>query len=87
MAPAPGKTFEVDRALSCQLTGPTDFVFQLHALQGMDQRVLSESLVVAPPLPVHVFADPTVLHRFARVHAEAGSFQLRYLARVQRTPD
>ena len=87
VAPAPGKTFEVDCALSYQVTGPTDFVFQIHALQGMDQQVLSESLVIIPPLPVHVFADPTVLHRFARVHAEAGSFELRYLARVHRTPD
>ena len=86
-AQAPGKTFEVDCALSYQVTGPTDFVFQIHALQGMDQQVLSESLVITPPLPVHVFADPTVLHRFARVHAEAGSFELRYRAHVQRTPD
>ena len=87
LAPAPGNTFEVDCALSYQVTGPTDFLFQIHALHGMDQQVLSESLVIDPPLPVHVFADPTVQHRFARVHAEAGSLELRYMARVQRTPD
>lgn len=87
VAQAPGNTFDVDCALSYQVSGPTDFVFQIHALQGMDQQVLSESLVITPPLPVHVFADPTVLHRFARVHVEAGSFELRYRARVQRAPD
>jgi transglutaminase-like putative cysteine protease len=86
-ANAPGKTFDIDCALSYQVSGPSDFVFQIHALQGMDQQVLSESLVITPPLPVHVFADPTVHHRFARLHADAGSFELRYLARVHRTPE
>ena len=81
-----GKTFDVDCALSYQVNGPTDFLFQIHALQAMDQHVLSESLVVTPELPVHVYADPTVHHRFARLHAEAGIVELRYRARVQRAP-
>ena len=90
-APSPGapgaSTFDIDCALSYQVNGPTDFLFQIHALNAMDQQVLSESLVISPPLPVHVFADPTVHHRFLRVHADAGRVELRYLARVQRTLD
>jgi len=85
-APA-GRTFDVDCLLSYQVNGPTDFLFQIHALQGMDQQVLNESLVITPPLPVHVFADPTMNHRFLRLHADAGLCELRYTARVQRTPD
>ncbi len=85
---APGaRIFEVDSLLSYQVNGPTDFLFQIHALQGMDQQVLNESLVITPPLPVHVYADPTVNHRFARVHADAGFYEFRYMARVLRTPD
>lgn len=85
--PATGRHFEVDSLLAYQVNGPTDFLFQIHALQGMDQQVLSESLVITPPLPVHVYADPTVNHRFARVHAEAGHYEFRYQARVLRAPE
>jgi transglutaminase-like putative cysteine protease len=85
-APA-GRAFDVDSLLTYQVNGPTDFLFQIHALHGMDQQVLNEALVITPPLPVHVYADPTVNHRFARVHADAGYFEFRYTARVLRTPD
>ena len=80
------RLFEIDCTLNYELGGPTDFLFQVHALRGMDQRVLGESLETTPPLSVHVYEDPTVRHRFARVHAPAGPFSLRYQARVARTP-
>ena len=88
IAPLPtmSKTFDIDCLLSYDIAGPTDFLFQIHALRGMDQEVLSESLVVSPNLPQHIFADPTVHHRFLRLHAEAGPLQLHYTARVRRTP-
>ena len=76
--------FDIDLALSYQLSGPADFVFQIHALQGMDQQVLSESLVVDPPVPLRVFADPNLGHRFLRLQAGAGPLTLRYQAVVQR---
>ncbi|MEP6875333.1 MAG: transglutaminase family protein [Burkholderiales bacterium] len=84
--PQPSKTFDVDCTLSYDVAGPTDFLFQIHALRGMDQEVLSESLQITPALQQHVYADPTLHHRFLRLHAEAGSLQLRYTARVSRTP-
>jgi transglutaminase-like putative cysteine protease len=79
--------FDVDCVLSYQVAGPTDFVFQIQALDGMDQKVLGESLEVRPTLPTRSYADPTVRHRFLRVHAEAGPLELRYRARVQRSPE
>ena len=81
-----GKTFEIDCELIYQVAGPSDFLFQIHALQGMDQEVLSESMVITPPLPVRVYADPNVHHRFMRLHADAGPLTVRYTARVRRTP-
>ena len=82
-----GRVFDIDCTLDYQVAGTTDFLFQVHALKGRGQAVLSESLTVSPELPVHVFADPTQLHRFARVQAQAGRFELRYQARVRCTPD
>jgi transglutaminase-like putative cysteine protease len=84
-APA-ARTFDIDCTLAYQVNGPTDFLFQIHALDGMDQRVLEESLVVTPELPQHVYCDPTVGHRFLRLHAEAGAVELRYRASVERRP-
>ncbi len=78
------RTFDIDCRLQYQVNGPSDFLFQLHALHGMDQAVLTESLVVTPSLPLHVYEDPTVHHRFTRVHADAGLLDLRYQARVRR---
>ena len=86
-AAQPGRSCDVESWLTYQVNGPTDLLFQIHALHGMDQQVLNESLVITPPLPVHVYADPTVNHRFARVHADAGYYEFRYTARVLRTPE
>jgi transglutaminase-like putative cysteine protease len=82
----PARQFEVDCRLDYQLSGPCDFLFQIHALDGIDQSVLRESLSLAPKLAPHVYADPTVGHRFLRLHAEAGPLSLRYRARVERRP-
>ncbi len=59
-ATSAGRSFDVDSLLTYKVNGPTDFLFQIHALQGMDQQVLNESLVITPPLPVHAPAvDPS----------------------------
>ena len=81
----PSNTFEVDCALTYEVAGPTDFLFQVHAQEGMGQQVISDSLAISPNLPVHVYTDPTVGHRFLRLHADEGQVELRYLARVVRT--
>jgi transglutaminase-like putative cysteine protease len=80
------RQFDIDCRLAYQLSGPCDFLFQVHALDGMDQAVLSESLSVTPKRPLHVYSDPTVGHRFLRLHADAGPLALRYRARVERRP-
>jgi transglutaminase-like putative cysteine protease len=79
------QTFDIDCTLRYAVAGPSDFVVQVHAQQGMDQLVVSESLVLTPDLPRHVYADPTVGHRFLRLHADGGELTLHYRARVQRT--
>ncbi len=78
------QTFDIDCTLVYEVQGPTDFVFQIHAQQGMDQQVLSEALEITPNLQRRVFADPHVGHRFLRLQAEAGPLTVHYRARVQR---
>jgi transglutaminase-like putative cysteine protease len=78
-----GRTFDIDCRLSYALPATTDFLFQIHALHGMDQLVESESLRLTRSARRHVYEDPTVKHRFLRVQADAGRLDLRYRARVQ----
>jgi transglutaminase-like putative cysteine protease len=78
------QTFDIDCTLDYEVRGPTDFLFQIHAHQGMDQVVLSESLVISPELPQHVYADPTIGHRFLRLHVDGGLLSVHYQASVQR---
>jgi transglutaminase-like putative cysteine protease len=85
--PQPAKTFDIDCTLSYQVSGPSDFLFQVHAFNGGDQVVLSESLVVTPPVPIHEYAEPMAGHRFVRLQMQSGAFELRYQATVQRKPD
>jgi transglutaminase-like putative cysteine protease len=80
-----GREFDVDCLLAYEVHGTTDFLFQIHALNGRDQVVLSESLTLLPPIPVHVYNDPTELHRCTRLQVNSGRFELHYQARVRRT--
>jgi transglutaminase-like putative cysteine protease len=77
------RVFEVDNELTYELTQPTNFLFQIHALHGMDQEVLAESLQLTPRVASHVYADPNLNNRFLRLQAPAGQFRLHYKATVQ----
>jgi len=81
--PPSTNTFDIDCRLAYTLPQTTDFLFQIHVLHGMDQTVLSESLRITPGSKHHLYADPYVAHRFLRVQARAGAFNVRYKARVQ----
>ncbi|MEO8298542.1 MAG: transglutaminase family protein [Burkholderiales bacterium] len=80
---AAARTFDIDCTLNYQVHAPADFLFQIHALAGPDQRVLRESLRITPALAPHVYEDPTVGHRFLRLHADTGRLKVRYRARVE----
>lgn len=84
---APGTfTLDIDCTLLYEVAGAAEFVFQIHALNGMEQHVLSESLTLSPQLPVRVFTDPLLGHRLTRLHADAGTLQVHYQARVCAAP-
>lgn len=79
------RPFNIDCKLSYKLTQTTDFVFQIHALEGQDQHILSESLKITPSAHYRVYEDPQAGQRFLRVQAPAGTLTLRYKAKVQVT--
>jgi len=79
------QVFDIDCKLNYQLSGMADFLFQIHALHGMDQEVLNESLDITPALTAHTYEDPTIGHRFMRLQAQAGELSLHYRAQVRRT--
>jgi transglutaminase-like putative cysteine protease len=81
----PAKTFDIDCSLAYQASGPTEFLFQIHALHGMDQEVLAESIELLPNVPLRIYADPALNHRFTRLHCDAGTLKLQYRATVRRT--
>jgi transglutaminase-like putative cysteine protease len=84
-APAPNgapRLFHVDCKLSYTLLDDTHFLFLVHALDGMDQKVLDESLRITPAHEHEVHADPVFGHRTLRLRASTGPLTLRYRARV-----
>jgi transglutaminase-like putative cysteine protease len=82
-----GRRFDIDCELAYELGGDCDFLFLVHALNGVGQQLVEESLEITPALDTHVFEDPTMHHRFLRLHAKPGPLSLRYRAQVLRLPD
>ena len=85
-AVAPGtmsKDFDIDCSLNYQVSGVSDFLFQIHALDAGGQAVLSESLTVTPAVPMRVFTDPAQGRRLMRLQVPSGALELRYRASVR----
>lgn len=66
-ASAGGQIFDSDCLLAQEVHGTTDCLFQIHALNGRHQVVLSESMTLLPPMPVYVYDDPTESPRCTRL--------------------
>ena len=79
----PPRLFNVDCKLSYTLLDDTHFLFLVHALDGMDQEVVEESLRLTPAVEYELHADAVHGHRALRLKATAGPLTLRYRARVR----
>jgi transglutaminase-like putative cysteine protease len=60
----------------------SDFVFNIHAAQTAQQKIVAESLDITPPLNPVVYPDPTDGTRFMRLKAGPGSLAIHYAAMV-----
>jgi transglutaminase-like putative cysteine protease len=69
--------------LNYEITQPgCDFVFSIHAAQTAAQSVVNESLRISQDLTQSLYTDPVTHTRYLRLHAMAGSLNLRYEATV-----
>ena len=69
--------------LSYEITTPgTDFIFNIHAAQTAQQKVLSESLSISQTLVPQMHVDPVTHNRYLRLKAGTGPLHVRYDAIV-----
>ena len=59
-----------------------DFIFSIHAAQTQAQTVVSEALRISQALTQNLYTDAVTHTRYLRLHAMAGSLNLRYDATV-----
>jgi transglutaminase-like putative cysteine protease len=64
--------------LHYDVAAPAEFMFQVHAARTPQQRVLAESFVVNPDLPVQIEDASPLGNRLARLSAGPGALRVRY---------
>ena len=69
--------------LHYDVLGPADFIFNIHASRSRQQRVLSEAVVVDPPVAWRVDTVPPLGSRLLRLRAEPGPLDVRYVGTVE----
>lgn len=75
---------KIDRLLAYELAATCEFLFMIHAAQGMGQTVVEETLLIEPVTPFRTYSDEQSGNRFLRLQAQAGPFKVIYRAVVDR---
>jgi len=57
-------------------SAPTDFIINVQAARTAQQRIVSESLVITPPLATQTYVDPVTQARFLRLRAGEGPLRI-----------
>jgi transglutaminase-like putative cysteine protease len=76
----------IETVLDYQVYAPAHMVLNIEAARSGAQTVLSEELVVEPPVEMNAFCDENSGNRFIRFDAKPGPLKIRYRASVQRSP-
>jgi transglutaminase-like putative cysteine protease len=71
--------------LDYEVFGAADFIFIIHAARTNQQRVLTEAVVVDPPVEWRVEAEPHFGNRLLRLRADPGPLHVRYMGNVEVT--
>lgn len=75
--------FKVHSDITYQVTAPTTFIFNIHALRTSSQQIISESLIVNPPIEIEEFSYNSGTSRFVRLKADKDTtFSMSYTATV-----
>lgn len=76
--------FRVSSELCYEVDGPSTHLFALKCIETGGQRILGESLLVDPELPVEDFTLGTGMNRFTRVRTSfRGRLRVRYGAEIE----
>jgi transglutaminase-like putative cysteine protease len=79
------RDFSIDCTLTYAVEQPSEFIFLIHALDGMGQQLLGEKLQIWPATAARTYTHPNAGHRFLRLQAQPGKLRLRYRATVRVT--
>jgi len=75
--------FKIHSDISYQVSMPTTFIFNVHALRTASQQIIEESLVVTPHIAIEEFSYNSGTSRFVRLKADGNtSFVISYTAIV-----
>lgn len=75
--------FKIHSDISYQVSMPTTFIFNVHALRTKSQQILEESLVITPPIIIEEFSYNSGTSRFVRLKADENTtFDMSYTATV-----
>ncbi|GAA4110027.1 transglutaminase family protein [Aquimarina addita] len=76
--------FSVNSSLSYVVNGPTTFIFNIHALNTTSQTVLTEQLIVDPPMEIEEYKSHDGSCRFVRLKVhQPTNFTITYEAEVE----
>ena len=79
--------FDVSSTLSYQISSPTVFIFDIHALRTRSQSVLAETLTLEPHVAFEEYASASGESRFVRLEqGPMPSFVVSYRATVETKP-
>ncbi|CAN5503107.1 transglutaminase family protein [soil metagenome] len=75
----------IETVLSYEVTAPSHLLLNIEAARSGAQTVISEDLVLEPPVQMQAFCDENSGNRFIRFDAAPGPLTIRYRASVQRS--
>ncbi|MDM0014264.1 transglutaminase family protein [Variovorax sp. J22P168] len=75
----------VDAVLEYEVSAPSHLLLNIEAARSGAQALVSEDLVIEPPVEMQAFCDESSGNRFVRFDAKPGPLRIRYRAHVQRS--
>lgn len=72
----------VDCTLTYQIEQPTELIFQIEVAHHVGQQILSEQLIINPPMQIDTFQRQDSANRLFRMSVQPGPLEIKYLADV-----
>jgi transglutaminase-like putative cysteine protease len=76
------KKFHCGCQLVYSVAAESTFIFNICVAKSEQQQILSERLIITPPLSYQEYLEPVLRNRFLRVNAPGGKLEVNYEAQV-----